>query len=104
MSGLEFLLPVLITHLVHAKKIPMIKVARLLSQGPIRLFQLPLKGLSLGTKPSFTVIDPKAEISLTADNLNSKGHNSPFLEAPLSGKINYTLVNGEILYKNTSHS
>lgn len=55
--------------------------------------------LSPGARADICIFDPEAERRITRDSLRSQGKNTPFLGIELPGRVNYTLVEGKVMYE-----
>ena len=67
---------------------------------PIKLFNLPKRDFSVNSIADIAVIDIENEHRYLKDEILSKGKNSPFIGSSYYGFTKYTLVNGEVVYKN----
>ena len=47
-----------------------------------------------------TIIDPDKEYTIDVNNFESKGTNTPFDGYKVSGEVEYTILNGKIVYSN----
>jgi dihydroorotase len=97
-SGLETLLP-LTLRLVDEKLLTLPDAIALLTSKPARILGVECGSLSLGATADICIIDPKAHWTLTAEQLVSRGHNTPFLGWEFSGRVTHTLVGGELVYE-----
>jgi dihydroorotase len=52
-----------------------------------------------GYAADITLIDPAAEWQLDEHSCCSAGHNTPFWQQPLKGRVMVTLVDGEIRFQ-----
>ncbi|NDC82766.1 dihydroorotase [bacterium] len=101
MSGIDTFLPSVITALVHRRAVPLPLIAKLLSTNPKRIFRLKKPGVAINTKPSFTVIDTKTEMSVDQAGFGSKSKLSPFHGMGLVGWPVMTIIDGKILWRRT---
>lgn len=96
--GLETLLPLVITKLVHKKIIDKTRMVRLLSLNPAKILNLKTKGsLKPGNDADITIIDP--EKKFVVSSFYSKSKNSPFIGMKLKGKAVATIVEGRFVFK-----
>lgn len=98
--GLETLLPLTLTELVHKRVITKSGMVRLLSANPARILNLKTKGsLEPGMDADITLIDPCVEFRVP-HRFHSKSSNSPFIGRSLKGRAAATMVAGRFVYKN----
>jgi len=94
--GLETLLGLVATELVEKKVINWAKAISLLSTNPARIFGLNSRGsLKPGSVADITIIDPDKKYKLKASDFLSKSKNSPFIDYPLQGLADMTIVGGK---------
>ena len=62
------------------------------------LFEISLMS-SVTSLSDITIFDPNEEYVYTKDKIVSKAKNSPFINRKLKGKVKYTIVSGDIVYK-----
>jgi len=96
-SGLETSLP-LTLELVRQGVIAPNRLVELMSCNPARILGVQGGSLSIGRVADISVINPDIEFCLNADNLVSKGKNSPFLGRNLQGRAVYTIMGGQVVY------
>lgn len=101
-SGVQVMLPVLLTEGVHKRGLPLTDLVRMTSANPARIFGLyPQKGSLLpGADADFVVIDPDREWELDAAGLLQKHKHSPYIGARFKGRVERTVVRGETVYEN----
>lgn len=93
--GLETALP-LTLELVRRELLTPMRAIELFTTGPARVLNMPLGTLAEGALADVTVIDPLQRYTLST--LQSRSHNSPFLDIPLQGRALMTIVAGQIVY------
>ncbi len=100
-SGIQAMLPVLLTEGVHKRGLNLPALVRLTSANPARIFGLyPNKGAILpGADADFVVVDPDRQWTLTADQLLSKHKHSPYLGCRFIGAVERTIVRGMTVYR-----
>jgi dihydroorotase (multifunctional complex type) len=100
MPGLETSLPVMLTQIWKGR----LTLNRLIQAGstlPAMIFRLRGKGrLEIGYDADIVLIDPKARNEIEAAKFLSKAKYSPFDGMKCRGKVVYTIVNGNIVYRN----
>ncbi|MDE7303218.1 MAG: dihydroorotase [Oscillospiraceae bacterium] len=97
--GLETSLAVTLTQLYHTKKLPLIRIAGLMSVNPRKLLGIPFTHIEKGAKADLAVIDPNAEWTVEPDKLHSKSHNTVFKGEKLKGRNIMTISDGVIRYE-----
>ncbi len=97
MIGLETLLP-LTLRLVEDNVLTLDEAIRKLTAGPAAVLGLDLGHLSVGVSADICIFDPQAQWSLTQATTRSKGLNSPFMDAALTGQVTCSLLKGRVVY------
>jgi allantoinase len=99
-SGLQTLLPVLLTEGVHKRGLLLPDLVRLTAGNPARIFGLyPRKGNLLpGADADLAVVDLDAEWELAADDLFYKHKHSAYVGRRFKGRVERTLVRGRTVY------
>jgi dihydroorotase len=103
MIGLETLLPVTLTHLVHSGVMTLSSALGLLTSGPARALDIPGGTLEVGAKADIVVFDPDAEWTVGADWFRSKSKNSPYVGRTLNGRVRMTISRGRIVFEEGDH-
>ncbi len=94
MPGVQTMLPLLLHH-VAAGRLTMARLVDLTSAGPQRVWGLVGRGrIAAGYLADFSVVDPKARWTVTADRLASRAGWSPFEGMELTGRPVGTFVRG----------
>lgn len=101
-NGLETAFPVLL-QLVERGELSLMRLVDALSSAPARLLGEPAGPLRSESAADLVLFDPRVEWRPQADALVSKSHNSPWLGRPLKGRIEWTMVAGQMVYQR-SHS
>jgi allantoinase len=101
-SGVQVMLPVLLTEGVHRRGLPLMDLVRMTSANPARIFGLyPQKGSLLpGADADLVVIDPDQEWELAAGDLLQKHKHSPYNGARFKGRVERAVVRGRTVYEN----
>lgn len=97
-SALETLLPLTLA-LVEAGVMDLSTAIARLTWGPAQILGLPLGRLDLGRGADICIFDPQAPWILAEDAMVSRGRNTPFLGRPLQGRVNWTLLNGRVVFR-----
>ncbi len=69
-----------------------------MSHKPARILNLPAGSLKINMAADFMITDIRAKTQVTAQNLNSKSKNTPFLGKEMPGKIIATFVGGRAVW------
>ncbi|WP_455104063.1 dihydroorotase [Peptostreptococcus sp.] len=95
--GLETALPLAVTELVMKNRLSMIHMLSKFTSNPARYYKLNKGNLQVGKPADLCIFDPNQEY--VVEGFKSKSSNSPFLGRSLYGKVKYTIVGGNIVYK-----
>jgi dihydroorotase len=102
-SSLETLLP-LSLRLITAKQLGLSALVERLSTTPAEILNIDAGHLSVGANADVTIFDPIHDWVLTADNMLSRGKNTPFLGWALQGRVTHTLLGGKLVYQLGHHA
>ena len=97
--GFETALSAEIMNLVDAGYISYLDLVKLTSYNPAKLLGIDKGILEEGKTADITIFNPNEEYVYTKDMIVSKSKNSPFIDKRLKGRVKYTIVNGNIVYK-----
>ncbi len=95
-SALETLLPLSLKLLDDGMDLNTI-IASLTCE-PARILGINAGDLSDGMPADICIIDPDKEWTLEAENLQSRGHNTPFNGWSFKGQVTHTLVQGDVVF------
>ena len=100
-SGVQTMLPALLTEGVHKRGLPLPDLVRLISANPARIFGLyPRKGaLQPGSDADMTVIDLDEEWRLSTGDLLYKNKHSAYIGYTFKGKVEQTFVRGQPVFQ-----
>lgn len=96
-SGVETLLS-LGLQLVEEKVLDLNSLIERLTSGPAKILGINAGTLTPGQAADICIFDPKQSWTPTESTLISCGKNTPFLQQALKGQVQYTLLNGKIVY------
>ena len=100
MVGLETALAVTLTYLYHTGALGLSDILRKMTINPACILRLPTKGrLSIGADGDMVIFDPDEEWTVDPEQFASKGRNTPFGGRTLKGKVKYTIVGGQVVYR-----
>ena len=99
LTGLETSVGLTITELVKPGVITLSQMVERMSAAPARIVGLGGKGqIKEGKDADLTIIDPDKKWTVTKEGFVSKSVNSPFIGRTLSGRVEYTVCGGKIVY------
>ncbi|MHB8707637.1 MAG: dihydroorotase [Desulfuromonadales bacterium] len=96
--GLETSLP-LSLGLVAEGVLSLEQMVEKMSVNPSKILGLGRGTLQAGAPADITVIDPQLQWTVTAEGLQSKSKNSPFLGRQMQGGARYTVVGGKVQFQ-----
>jgi len=101
-TGFETALPLYLEKFFHSGSLKPWQLISCLTDKSIKCLNIRTRTAKLkpGELAHLTIIDPNKEWIFTHENTQSKSQNSPFYGRKLKGKAVYTIVNGEIKWKN----
>ena len=97
--GLETELAAGITELVHSGLLNWLEFAEKISFNPAKILGLDYHGLKINAPANLIIIDPDAEWLVEKSRLISKSKNSAFIGKKLKSVVEYTFINGKIVYQ-----
>jgi len=96
-SGLDTLLP-LGLRLVDEHVLELGELIHRLTAGPAGILSLPFGTLSVGASADVCIFDPDYTWQLNTDTLLSNGHNTPFMNWEMKGRVIHTLLAGKLVH------
>lgn len=100
-SALETLLP-LTLRLTQQHAIPLAQALSWITQYPAAILGINAGTLTVGAVADVCIFDPNIHWTLAQTGMVSHGHNTPFLNWQLQGRVNYTLLGGKIVYQSSA--
>lgn len=97
-SALDTLLPLGLV-LVAEGVLSLSELVHRLSAGPARILGLDAGHLGVGATADLCIVNPASQCALTPERWGSRGLNSPFLGATLPGRVECTLLAGQVVYE-----
>lgn len=97
--GSETAVCLTITHLVRPGYLTPLQMAERMSMTPAKVIKVDRGTLGVGKAADITIIDPEAHYTIDASTFVSKGHNTPFNGKEVYGRVMYTIVDGNVVYK-----
>lgn len=97
-SGIETVFALSYTYLVKTGALTLSELSEKLSSNPAKILGLEGGCLREGEVADITIADLNAKYKINSAQFYSKGKNTPFNGFEVYGKIEYTIVNGEIKF------
>ncbi len=97
--GLETAFALSVSELVKKDVLTPIQLVEKMSRNPALVLGIPKGTLEEGRAADIVVADMDSVYQIHADKFASKGKNTPFDKRTVSGKICYTLVDGNVVYE-----
>jgi dihydroorotase len=97
-SCLELLLP-LVLKWAHDNKATTFDAVAKITALPASILAIAGGHLSLNADADIAIFDPNAEWTVAANQLKSQGKNTPFLGLAMHGRVQTTLLHGQIVYQ-----
>ena len=98
--GLETSVALTVTNLVKKGYLTPMQMAAKMSYNPAKVLVIPKGTLDEGKIADITIIDPNKEYTIDVNTFESKGKNTPFDGYKVSGEVEYTILNGKVVYSN----
>lgn len=99
-SALETLLP-LILRLTDETPISLLDAIAKATIEPAKIIGIETGTLNVGAAADVIIVDPEAYWKVTPENLFSRGHNSPFTDWDMRGRVSHTILSGNIVFNRT---
>ncbi len=99
MVGLETALGVTLTALYHTGKLTLSDILRKMTVNPASILRSPYGRLAIGNPADVVIFDPDEVWQGEPEQFLSMGRNTPFGGRRLKGKVKYTIVDGQIVYR-----
>ena len=96
--GLETAVSICLDRLVHRDIIPLLRMVELFTTGPAAILGQDKGKIKVGAAADITVLDLDREVTVKAEDFESKSENSPFLKWELRGRPVMTMVDGRIIH------
>lgn len=97
--GLETMLALSVMELVDKKIINLWQLVEKLCLKPAKILGIEKGTLGVGTDADIVIFDPAKEGVFKKEEILSKSKNSPFINWRLKGKVEYTILEGKIVYE-----
>lgn len=97
-TGLELLLP-LVLKWAEQERVPLLDALGRITCSPAQLLEQKMGHLSVGAHADVCVFDPQATWKIEPAALKSQGKNTPFNGYEMQGRVRYTLLDGQVVYR-----
>ena len=98
--GFETALSATVTNLVDKGYISYLDMVKLTSYNPAKILGIDRGIIEVGKIADITIFDPNKEFIYEEKDIVSKSKNTPFIGKKLKGEVEYTIVNGKVVYQN----
>ena len=96
-TGLDTALVSLHHHFVATGKFGWDLIVKRFSAEPRRFMGLPAAAIEAGHPVDLILFDPDATTTFTREFMQSKSHNTPFLDKTLNGSVDLVILGGNVL-------
>jgi dihydroorotase len=98
-ASLECSLALFIKALIEPGILDWPALIRLMTEKPAKIIRVDKGTLGVGKQADITIIDPKAEYEIDVNKFRSKSRNCPYHGWKVTGKVEKTIVGGEIRFE-----
>ena len=98
-ASLECALALYVKALIEPGVLDWPGLIRLMTQNPARIIGIEKGTLSKGAQADVTIVDPDAEYEINVNTFRSKSRNCPYHGWKVKGKVEKTIVGGEIRFE-----
>ncbi len=98
-SGIETSFALSYTALVKKGLITIDRLVELMSTSPAKIINKEVGNLAVGKPADITIIDLEKSYTIDSSKFYSKGKNTPFNGFEVTGVIDYTVVDGEVVFR-----
>jgi dihydroorotase len=98
-AGIECALGLYIKALIEPGVIDWSQLIRMMTAGPAGVIGIDKGTLSVGKQGDVTIFDPAAQYAVDKSTFRSKSRNCPYNGWRLKGRVEYTIVGGEIRFQ-----
>jgi len=98
-ASLECALALFVKALIEPGILDWPALIRLMTEKPARIIGVDKGTLGVGKQADITIIDPKAEYEIDVNKFHSKSKNCPYHGWKVTGKVEKTIVGGEIRFE-----
>lgn len=99
--GLETAFSLAVTELVEKGYLTRFQLVEKMSRNPARVLGIPKGTLREGAAADLVLVDFDAQYEIDPAEFASKGKNTPFAGKKVSGRVELTMVDGQVVYERT---
>lgn len=99
--GLETSVPLIVTELIKVHGFSWIEAFSKVTSNPAKILKLDAGRLAEGKTADVTIINPDRKVLIDDSFITSKCKNTPFKGRELFGSVEYTICNGQVVYRRT---
>lgn len=96
--GFETALAATVTNLVAPGHISYLDMVRVMSYNPAKILKIERGEIKEGAVADITIFDPNEVYTYEESSIVSKSKNTPWIGKKLQGKVQYTIVSGDVKY------
>ncbi|MCL2388329.1 MAG: dihydroorotase [Defluviitaleaceae bacterium] len=96
--GLETAVPLAITELVETRLLTPSELIAKFTSNPAKILRVSMGSLSVGEAADITIINPTESYTIDKNTFQSLSKNTPFHGRKVTGRVNFTIVAGKIVY------
>ncbi|NOR79290.1 MAG: amidohydrolase family protein, partial [Methyloprofundus sp.] len=96
-ATLETVLPLML-RLVKQGDLPLVSGIAKLSSEPANILGISAGGLAAGDAADVCIFDPDKQWQINTETWKSRGHNTPFWQETMQGKVTYTIQAGQLIF------
>ncbi len=97
-TGIELLLP-LVLKWAEQERVPLLDALAKVTINSAQLLGQKMGHLSVGAHADICIFDPKTSWKVEPSALKSQGKNTPFNGYEMQGRVRYTLLDGQVVYR-----
>lgn len=97
-TGLELLLPLTLKW-AEETQTPLPQALQRITSHPAKILGLQTARVAPGQPADLCIFDPNLYWNVAPQALHSQGKNTPFNDTELRGRVRYTIVNGEVVFR-----
>jgi dihydroorotase len=86
------------TRLVKQGKLELAQGIAKLSSEPAKILGINSAALAVGDVADICIFDPEKQWQINAETWQSQGHNTPYWQEDMLGKVTHTIQAGKIIY------
>ncbi len=99
-ASLECVLGLYVKALIEPGILDWVGLIRLMTEKPAQVIGIDKGTLGVGKQADVTIIDPKAKYKIDVSQFRSKSRNCPYDGWTVTGRVEKTIVGGEVRYEN----